>query len=117
MTAGESLVFGDVCYYKSDGKMWKASANAIVGGVVLGMALESKSADQGCKFLRDGFARDDSWSWTVGILLYLSETAGAIVEFGSIGTDTNDVVQVLGFSTHATRMCFSPSFGAIVEHT
>jgi len=107
------VVFGNVCYYKSDGKMWKAGSGGIATGITLGMATESKSAEQACIFLLQGIARNDAWAWTVGGLVYLS-TAGAMTQTAPSGAD--NVVQVLGVATHADRMYFNPQL-AVVEHT
>lgn len=113
-TAGESVVFGNVCYYKSDGKMWKADASAIATASVVGIALATISADASGSFLLLGIARDDSWNWTVGGLLYLSETAGAITQ--TAPTTTDSVTQILGVATHADRIYFNPQL-VQVEHT
>lgn len=113
LTAGENLVFGDVCYFKSDGKMWKADADAIATASVIGMALATISADATGSFLMIGVARDDTWAWTVGGIIYLSTTAGALTQTAPSGTD--DVVQILGIATHADRMYFNPQLVQI-EH-
>lgn len=114
LTAGENLVFGEVCYVKSDGKIWKADADAIATSSALLMALDSISADADGEFLITGFARNDAWSWTVGGLIFLSTTAGALTQTAPSGTD--DVIQILGVATHADRMIFTPQL-VQVEHT
>ena len=50
LTAGETLVFGDICCLKSDGKYWKADADdvATLPGAV--MALESMAPDASGSF-------------------------------------------------------------------
>jgi hypothetical protein len=114
MTAGEGVAFGDVCYFKSDGKMWKADADAIASGYTIGMADATINADASGVFLLIGIARDDTWAWTVGGAIYLSTTAGALTQTAPSGAD--DVVCVLGIATHADRMYFNPQLTPI-EHT
>jgi len=113
MTAGEDLVFGDACYVKSDGKLWKGDADAIATANVLFLALATISADAEGDFLHRGVARDDSWDWTVGGQIYLSCTAGALTQTAPSGTD--DVIQILGIATHADRMIWAPTL-VQVEH-
>lgn len=116
MTAGEALAFGDIVYFKSDAKVYKADAT---GGAskypAMGMAIASISNGVAGDILLHGTARDDNWTWTVGGLIYLSKTAGAMTQDYS-GYGANDVIQVLGIATHANasgdgiyRIYFNPS--------
>lgn len=114
LVAAENLVFGEVGYINSSGKVAKADADAIATSSALFMALGSISTDATGTFLMLGFARNDAWNWTVGGLIYLSTTAGALTQTAPSGTD--DVIQILGVATHADRMCFSPQL-VQVEHT
>jgi len=106
-TVGESVAFPDLLYLKSDGKWWKADADAAATMPGLRMALESKSADQTCSMLVHGRVRDDDWNWTVGGLIYASTDAGAYTQTQPSGT--TDQVQVIGVAYHADKMIFSPS--------
>lgn len=115
--AGENLVFGDFCYFKSDGKLWKADADAASTMKVIAMAAATINADANGIFLLQGFARDDSWTWTVGSLpgtsdIFASTTAGGATQTAPSGT--GDQVQVIGWAGHADRMYFNPS-GDVVE--
>lgn len=112
MTYGESLVPGDVVYFKSDGKVWKADANGSGTYPALGIALETQSSGS-YKVLLHGIMRDDSWNWTVGGTIYLSTTAGGMTQTQPSGAD--EVIQVLGIATHADRMFFRPSFDYITH--
>lgn len=104
--AGESLSFGDICYIKSDGKIWKAKAdsNTTLPGVVI--SLGSVSAEGTGLFLLKGFLRDDSWTWTVGGtngLLYVSNgTAGLITQ------TPLEYIQILGYAYSSTILFFDP---------
>jgi hypothetical protein len=114
ITAAGNLVYGDFCYMKSDGKMWKGDADAIATSSVIGMASATINAEASGSFLLWGFARDDTWTWTPGGLIYLSTTAGAPTQ--TAPSDTDDVIQILGVATHADRMLFKPEL-VQVEHT
>lgn len=107
LTAGENLVIGDVCYRKSDGKMWKADASVIATSNATSIALGTISAAATGSFGKIGYFRDDSaYNWTVGGLLYLSITAGAISQ--TAPTATNEVVQILGVAYSADIIYFEP---------
>ena len=114
MTVGESVTFGMPLYMKSDGKLWKADADGSATFPVIALAAASISADAAGSVLLLGFARDDSWAWTVGGTIYLSTSVGTMTQSQPSATD--DVIQVLGFSTHADRMYFAPSRD-IMTHT
>ncbi|OYT15980.1 MAG: hypothetical protein B7C24_10055 [Bacteroidetes bacterium 4572_77] len=106
MTVGENVVFGDVLYLKSDGKYWKADADADTTMPVTAVAVATILADASGKVMHYGYARDDSWAWTVGGILYTSTTAGGITETAPSGS--GDQVQVIGIATHADRIFFNP---------
>ena len=107
MTCGETVAFGNVCYLKSDGKLWLADASTDATVPGLWMALEAGAADAEVDFLCLGYVRDDAWAWTVGGVLYLSTTAGGMTQTAPTGNA--EMVQVLGVATHADRIYFKPS--------
>jgi hypothetical protein len=107
MTVGENVAFGDFLYMKSDGKLWKADADAAASGLICAMAAATISADASGEVLLHGFARDDTWAWTVGSRLYGSTTAGDVTHTAPSGS--GDVVQCVGVACHADRIYFSPS--------
>ena len=110
-TVGESVAFPDLLYLKSDGKWWKADADAAATMPGLRMALESKSADQTCSMLVAGRVRDDDWAWTVGGLIFASTTGGGFTQTAPSGTA--DVVQIVGVAYHADKMIFNPSMDTL----
>jgi hypothetical protein len=114
LTAGENLVFGDVCYIKSDGKAWKADANVAATFPCVVMALATIAANASGSFLLYGIARNDAWAWTVGGVIYLSTAAGSMTQTQPSATD--DVIQALGIGTHADRMLFNPDL-IYITHT
>jgi len=110
-TAGEILVFGEVCYMKAaDGRFWKADANAVATMPVSAMALASIAAAASGLFLLIGLVRDDSWSaLTIGGICYGSSTAvGQITQTAPVGS--GDQVQVVGLAYTAVVVWFNPSF-------
>ena len=111
---GESLVFGDVCYMKSDGKFWKADANATGLYPAVAMSTATYSSGSSGSFLMVGQARQDSWNWTIGGVVYLSTTAGGMTQTQPAATD--DVIQVLGVAfPNADTVYFSPSLDYITH--
>ena len=111
LTAGETLVIGDVVYMKSDGKVWKADADASGLYPAVAICLAGASANASVEVLLKGIMRDDTWAWSVGWVIYLSTTAGGLTQTAPTGS--GHVVQVIGVATHADRMLFDPSLDLI----
>ena len=111
MTAGENLVFGDFCYIKSDGKMWKADADAYTTMPIVAMASDTITAEATGIFLLLGTARDDTWALTVtggmNNLIYASTTLGGIQS--AMPTGEGDEVQPVGWAITATVINFNPN--------
>ena len=114
MTYGESLVPGNIVYLKSDGKVWKADANAAGAYPAIGIALETLGANASGKVLLFGLFLDASFAWTVGGTVYLSTTAGAMTQTAPSATD--EVIQVLGVAVSATLLMFNPVL-SYITHT
>ncbi len=110
MTAGEALAFGDVCYLKDDGKLWKAKGDDAATMPVMAMAGEVMSAGDSAAFILPGsnqFVRNDAWSWTIGGSIYVSEaTGGAMTQ--TQPDQTGEQVQYIGQAYTATVMIFNP---------
>lgn len=112
VTGGESLVFGDVTYVKSDSKMGKADADAIATSGAIFLALGTIANNAKGLFLVNGVVRNDSlYNLTPGGLIYLSTTAGGITQTPPSGPA--DVVQILGVALTADKWLFSPNLGMI----
>ena len=110
MTAGATLAFGDAVYQKSDGEMHLGDADAASTAGVVALAVASGSDGAASNFMFYGFARDDSWNWTVGGLVYLSTTGTSGNTLTQTApTGSGDIVQILGVATHADRIFFNPS--------
>lgn len=118
LTAHDTQAFGDVCFINSDGEAALIDADAIASMSAIVMCADASiSADASGTYLLMGIARDDTWAWTVGGLIYGSvtgTTGNTLTQTAPSGAD--DVIQVLGVATHADRMYFNPSLSQ-VEHT
>ncbi len=117
LTANEDQAFGDVCYINSDGEAQLADASAIASAKVVVMAIESITHDTAGLYITLGTARDDSWDWTPGDLIYLSTTGTT----GNTLTDTapsatDECIVILGVALTADIIIFKPQL-VIVEHT
>lgn len=109
MTYGESIVPGDLLYFKSDGKVYKADANGSGTYPVMGLALATASSGSNNVLLQGIYKDTSRYNFTVGGVVYLSKTAGVEIQTLSSFTVTDDVIQVVGIATHADRIYFNPS--------
>jgi len=114
MTAGEAIDFPQVCHQNADGEIYLSDANDTATFPAFCMALESKGDGVACSVLMQGFVRDDDWTWTVGGIIYLSETAGGMTQ--TAPSDDGDMIQILGIATHADRVWFCPNL-MLIEHS
>lgn len=118
LTAGANVSFGDVCYIKSDSKMGLVDADAIATAGALFMCADASIANNASgNWLMIGVARDDTWNWTVGGLIYISTTGttgDTLTQTAPSGTD--DVVQIVGVALTADIMLFFPQL-VMVERT
>lgn len=108
ITVGENVAFGDLCYLKSDGKYWKADASAIATtrGPLL-ICLETITTNNAGKFIKRGYAREDTWAFTKADTLFVSLTSGEI-------TSTSPSVQgecqrKIGYAYNTNIVVFEPS--------
>ena len=107
-TAGENLVYGNVCYINTDGKVYKADATTTGKFPAVYLATATIASGASGVFLVSGYARNDSWTWTVGTAnpLWLS-TAGAMTQTAPSSTGNCD--QIIAFPQSATVILFDPS--------
>jgi len=115
-TAGEALVFGDICCGNNSGKWVKADADAwsTAGGMLL-MADASISSDADGVFLITGIARDDTSNWTLNAPLFLSTTPGVLTETAPSGTD--DVIKIVAQATNNADTILFRGIQGGIEHT
>ena len=111
-TAGESVSALESCYFKSDGKLWKSSASSASTMPIVALSTASISGDSSGEFLLQGFARKDSWDWTVGGMIYADTISGSLTQ--TIPDTIGDRVQVVGWAYSADIMYFNPNY-AMVE--
>jgi hypothetical protein len=107
-----------VCYIAADGQAQLVDADAIATSSALVMCADATiNANATGNYLLYGIARDDTWNWTVGGLIYITVTGTTTNTLSQTApTGTDDVIQIVGVATHADRMLF---FGNLVqvEHT
>ena len=107
-TVGENVVFGDVLYLKfSDGKWWKAKADAYATTPGVRMAMASISANASGVLLIEGNVRYDSWSFAANKVYLSAATAGSATT--TQPSTTGNQIQVLGIAKTSTTMYFKPS--------
>jgi hypothetical protein len=108
IVVGENVTFGDLCYLKSDGKYWKADANAIAttAGPLL-IALESITGDNAGRFLKRGYIRDDSWTFSPAVVLFVGAVAGGIS--ATRLTAVGDCIRRIGYAYTSNIIIFEPS--------
>jgi len=109
MTAGTALTIGQAVYVGGDSKMEKALATTAATMPAIALATGSIDENASGEFLLQGFFRDDTWDWTPGGLLYVSEdTAGALTQ--ELPAASGEQVQVVGVAITADIIHFNPSY-------
>jgi len=103
--AGEAFTVGQVGYIKSDGKVWKADADAeaTTKGLLL-MATSSVGADERGAFLWKGTLKSSAFSYTTGDELYVSTTPG--VPTATRPSGSGDVVRICGWAVASDIVVF-----------
>jgi len=104
-TAGEDLVAGNLCYLKSDGKMWKANATieSTAKGFVA-IALSNISTSATGNFLKQGTYT------TTGLTTaseYFMDTTGGAITVTKPSTVGN-IVRIIGYALSTTILEFNP---------
>jgi len=106
-TAGETLSAYDLCYLKSDGKYWKADADAASTMPSIALATAPINAEATGTFIRRGLVTNSAWNWsTIGGYIYASTTPGALTQMAPSGS--GDQVQIVGIAVSATQIDFDP---------
>jgi len=104
-TAGEVCNVGDVCYFKSDGKMWQTDADAEASsGGLLSICTEDIAADASGDFLLRGYYVTSGL--TTASTYFLSTTKGAWTTTQPSGN--TDIVRVIGYALSTTELYFDP---------
>lgn len=114
-TAGQTFAFGQTGIYTSSGTVWIADANTAGLFPADCVAVQAITSGSSGFFLKLGTIRDDSWSWTIGGIIYLSTTAGAMTQSQPSATD--DCIQILGKAyPNADTIQFNPQL-VYISHT
>jgi len=117
LTAAVAVNFGDIGFLDSNGKVALGNANAITTAGCIVMCADSAIAQNASgSWLLHGIAKDNTWTWTVGGLIYLSTTGttgNTLTQTLPSGTD--DVIQIVGVALSTTAIYFKPQL-VQVEH-
>ena len=107
--AGYTTAIGDLVYLDPNGRWEEADADATGTSIsLLGIAMEVKSDGAAVNVALSGsFIVDASWSFGVGVPLYVHTTAGGIT--ATKPTGSGDVVRTVGYALTATTIFFAPS--------
>jgi hypothetical protein len=107
--AGYTTAIGDLVYLDPNGRWEEADADATGTSIsLLGIAMEVQSDGVAVNVALSGsFIVDASWSFGVGVPLYVSNTLGAIT--ATKPTGSGDVVRTVGYALTATTIFFAPS--------
>lgn len=120
-TAGYTQSFGDLVYLDPTDSRWEAadanSASAADGDArgILGMVVSAGTDGTSCTILLHGIIRADAKfpTMTVNAPMYVSETAGSIVE--TRPSTASVVIRVVGFALTADELYFNPSSTYITQ--
>lgn len=113
VTSGATVTAFQVCMLQADGKFDPADASAVAtANGMLVLALEAKNDTEAMQVaLPWAFVRDDTWAWTVGGIIYLSETTGDMTQ--TAPTTTGAIVRILWYALSADVVYFAPSMDFI----
>ncbi len=102
-------------YLGTDGEWLVADASVEASSTsLLAVALENGSDGNKMRVALPGnLIKDESWDWTPGSIIYVSETAGEITDTAPTGT-TDAVVRIVGYALTADVIYFNPSPSYVV---
>lgn len=110
-TGGATIAFGEVVYLDAATSRWKlADADAASTGTpMIAIAVSSSTDGNPITLLLKGNIRADAKfpALTIGAVVYLGETAGAVQT--AIPTGADNIIRVMGFALTADEMHFDPS--------
>jgi len=114
MLAGGAIsAFDLVCIHSTTSEVVKADASAYATARAIGIAPAAISDTATGTILLQGFIRDDTYNWTTGATLYLSETAGALT--ATAPTTDGAFVQAVGIALSPDVVYINPSMD-VIEH-
>lgn len=105
-----SSAIGDLVYLDSSATWQKADANTtVLNNSLLAIALEVKASGAALLVALPGsfiYSTTGFPTFTIGLPIFMSETAGAVTQTAPVTTDAAD--RVIGFAVHADKMFFMP---------
>jgi hypothetical protein len=113
LAGGAIAAFKLVCIHTTTQEVVTADASAYATARVIGIAPAAISDTATGTILLHGFIRDDTFNFTTGATLFLSETAGALTE--TAPTTDGAFVQVVGTALSPDVVYINPSMD-IIEH-
>ena len=113
LAGGAIAAFDLVCVHTTTQEVVEADASAYATARVIGIAPAAISDTATGTVLLQGFVRDDTWAWTTGSTLYLSETAGAMTH--TAPTTDGAFVNVVGVALSPDVVYINPSMD-VIEH-
>lgn len=118
LIAHENQGFGDACFINAVGEAEIASALVIASASATVMCTDvSVAAGNPGNYIVHGIARQDTWAWVAGGLVFLATTGISGSTLTQISPSlTDEVIQVLGVAMDSNRIYFNPQL-VQVEHT
>jgi hypothetical protein len=113
LAGGAIAAFDLVCIHTTTSEVVEADASAYATARVIGIAPAAISDTATGTVLLQGFVRDNTWAWTAGSTLYLSETAGAMTH--TAPTTDGAFVNVVGVALSPDVVYINPSMD-VIEH-
>lgn len=111
-TAGAELAMGNVVYIGADSKLEIADADQVTTTPGLFLVLGTITENATGNVLSYGYFRDDTYTWTPGGVLYLSDVDGTMTQTAPVGV--GDYVQRLGVAVSADVIFFNPDLYAYI---
>ena len=93
----------------TDGNYIEADADVIATMPCCALALETGTGTK--KILLRGIMRDDTWDWTPGVPIYVSNTVGTLT--ATHPSTSGNQVQIVGMALTAVSIFFNPSFNMV----
>ena len=112
MLAGGTIGALDaVCIHSVTQEVVIANASVVATARAIGFAPAAITDTETGTILLQGTVRDDTWTWTPGGAIYLSETGGSVTQ--TVPTTSGAFVQVVGVALSPVVMYFNPSMDVI----
>jgi hypothetical protein len=96
---GEAVTQAQPCYLNTDGKYWKADADALATAAATVVALTPAATDGFALFAKAGATIDLGVTLTVGQIYVVSTNPGGIAPYSDLGS--GDFVTIIGVPTAA----------------